>query len=323
MVRGIERRPLFRDTRDRADFVARVAALAAARAWTVYAWALLPNHVHLLVRTAARPLATTMRALLAGYAGAFNRRHHRHGHLFQNRYKSIVVEEEPYLLELVRYLHLNPLRARVVPDLAALARYRWAGHAVLLGRRAAPWQDTRTVLARFAPTRRRARERYRTFVGEGVAQGRRLELQGGGLRRSAGGWPGVAALRRGRERWAADERILGSGPFVEAVRQEAALPPGPRARAAARAAMPALLARCAQRWGVTPAELTGGGRRRPVAHARAVAGGLAVQRLGLPIAEVARALGISSTAVRLGLPRAGELMRRRGVPPEELMPRDR
>ncbi len=100
MVRGLERRALFRDDRDRADFVQRLAALAAAQAVAVYAWALLPNHAHLLVRTGRRPLPAAMRALLAGYATAFNRRHQRVGHLFQNRYKSIVVEEEPYLLEL-------------------------------------------------------------------------------------------------------------------------------------------------------------------------------------------------------------------------------
>ena len=111
MVRGLERRALFRDDRDRADFLRRVGAVAARRALTVYAWALLPNNVHLLVRTGTRPLARSMRSLLTGYAGAFNRRHHRAGHLFQNRYKSIVVEEEPYLLELTRYIHLNPLRA--------------------------------------------------------------------------------------------------------------------------------------------------------------------------------------------------------------------
>ena len=100
MVRGIERRIIFRDDRDRGEFVARLATLTAGGAWSIYAWALLPNHLHLLVRTGRRPLARTMGALLAGYAGAFNRRHNRHGHLFQNRYKSIVVEEEPYFLEL-------------------------------------------------------------------------------------------------------------------------------------------------------------------------------------------------------------------------------
>ena len=109
MVRGLERRVIFRDDADRADFVTRLGALAERGALTVYAWALLPNHAHLLVRTGSRPLARSMRSLLTGYAGAFNRRHHRAGHLFQNRYKSIVVEEEPYLLELVRYLHLNQI----------------------------------------------------------------------------------------------------------------------------------------------------------------------------------------------------------------------
>jgi REP element-mobilizing transposase RayT len=88
MVRGLERRVIFRDDADRADFVTRVAAVAEQGAWTVYAWALLPNHAHLLVRTGTRPLPRSMRSLLTGYAGAFNRRHHRVAHLFQDRYKS-------------------------------------------------------------------------------------------------------------------------------------------------------------------------------------------------------------------------------------------
>ncbi|MBI2114249.1 MAG: transposase [candidate division NC10 bacterium] len=175
MVRGIERRPIFRDDTDRADFVARLGALATAGALTVYAWALLPNHAHFLVRTGTRPLSRSLRSLLTGYAGAFNRRHKRVGHLFQNRYKSIVVEEDRYLLELVRYLHLNPLRAGVVPTLAALARYPWSGHSALLGWTPRPWQATTAILGHFA-----ARAGYRAFVAEGVPQGRRPELQGGG-----------------------------------------------------------------------------------------------------------------------------------------------
>ena len=147
MVRGIERTALFRDDADRTDFLARVAALAGQGAWAVYAWALLPNHAHLLVRTGRLPLPRSMRSLLTGYAGAFNRRHKRAGHLFQNRYKSTVVEEESYLLELVRYLHLNPLRAEVVSTLRALHRYPWTGHSALQGTLPRPWQDTQTILA--------------------------------------------------------------------------------------------------------------------------------------------------------------------------------
>jgi len=100
MARGIERRKIFLDDVDRDDFVRRLAALAAGRALVVYAWCLLPNRVHLVVRTGRAPLSRSMRSLMSGYAGHFNRRHRRHGHLFQNRFKSIVCEEESYLLEL-------------------------------------------------------------------------------------------------------------------------------------------------------------------------------------------------------------------------------
>lgn len=102
--------------------MARGAALAEGGVFRVYAWAHLPNHAHLLVRTGSCPLARAMRSLLTGYAGAFNRRHHLVGHLFQNRYRSVVVEGDLYLLELVRYLHLNPLRATLVADLRTLDR---------------------------------------------------------------------------------------------------------------------------------------------------------------------------------------------------------
>jgi len=165
MVRGIERTQIFRADADRADFVARLAPVAEVGALTVYAWSLLPNHAHLLVRTGTRPLHRSLRSLLTGYAGAFNRRHHRVGHLFQNRYKSIVVVEEPYLLELVRYLRLNPLRATGVRDLRAQARYPWTGHRALVGPVARPRQATQTILAPCGPPAARARRARRVPSG--------------------------------------------------------------------------------------------------------------------------------------------------------------
>ncbi len=102
MVRGMERRALFTDGVDRQAWVDRLAIVGPATDLTILAWAILPNPAHLLVRTGPMPLATAMRRLLTGYAGAFNRRHKRAGRLFQNRYKSILVEEQPYLLELQR-----------------------------------------------------------------------------------------------------------------------------------------------------------------------------------------------------------------------------
>ena len=155
----------------------------------------MPNHAHLLVRTGRHPLAAAMRSLLTGYAGAFNRRHKRHGHLFQNRYKSIVVEEDLYLQELARDIHLNPLQAGLVRDLPALDRYRWAGHRAVRGRRQRPWQAVDELLGPCGTKAGPARRQDRAFGAAGVRQGRRPELQGGGLKRSAGGWEGLRALR--------------------------------------------------------------------------------------------------------------------------------
>ena len=294
MVRGLERQIIFRDDADRADFVTRLAALAESGALAVIAWAVLPNHAHLLVRTGVRPLARSMRSLLTGYAGAFNRRHQRVGHLFQNRYKSVVVEEEPYFLELVRYLHLNPLRAKIVPDLRALARYPWAGHSALLGLVPRPWQATAEVLAQFGPTRARARRAYRAFVAGGAPQGRRPELQGGGLLRSAGGWTAVAALRRGREAYLGDERVLGSAAFVEQVRREIEGASPPRAP---RLAPEELMVRVCRHVRIAPEVLLGGGRSSQVTRARAGIAYLWLEVLGRAGRPLAASLGVRPQSV--------------------------
>jgi|WetSurMetagenome_2_1015567.scaffolds.fasta_scaffold72667_2 putative transposase len=307
MVRGVERTQIFRTDVDRADFVDRLADLVAQGALAVYAWALLPNHAHLLVRTGGRPLPRSMRSLLTGYAGAFNRRHHRAGHLFQNRYKSIVVEEEPYLLELVRYLHLNPLRATVVPDLRTLDRYPWTGHSALVGTVPRPWQATQPILAQFGPTWRRAVPAYRAFVAAGIPQGRRPALQGGGLIRSAGGWAAVTALRRGREAYAGDERILGTAEFVEAVRTAITAEGGTTRRPVPLARILTAVATAA---GLAPETLGGGGRAARLARAREGAAYLWCRRAGHAGRAVAAALGVSHQAVSAAATRGERLAAR-------------
>jgi REP element-mobilizing transposase RayT len=126
---------------------------------TCYAWALLPNHFHLLLRTGATPISMVLRRVLTGYAIGYNRRHRRHGHLFQNRFKSILCQEDGYLLELVRYIHLNPLRARKVDDLESLGRYSYCGHSRLMGKCKSRWQDTDYILKLFDATSSTARRR--------------------------------------------------------------------------------------------------------------------------------------------------------------------
>jgi len=298
MVRGLDRQLIFRDDQDREDFLRRVADLTEAGHLAVYAWALLPNHAHLLVRTQARPLERSMRSLLTGYAGQFNRRHQRSGHLFQNRYKSIVIDEDVYFLELVRYLHLNPLRAGIVDDLRALARHPWTGHSVLLGYIARPWFATGEVLGRFGTGARTARRSYEAFVAAARIQGRRPELQGGGLRRSLGGWEAVATLRRGREACTADERVLGCGDFVEALHRQVEQQEAQRRIFRRRAPdLEALIARVAKVSNLLPEALLGGGRSRAISHARDGLAYLWVEVQGRSGRDLARTVNLHPVSV--------------------------
>ena len=303
MVRGIEGRLIFRDDRDRDDFVRRLRDVALSKDLTIYAWALLPNHLHLLLRTGMVPLPRAMRSLLTGYAGAFNRRHRRRGHLFQNRYKSIVVEDEPYLLELVRYIHLNPLRVKILPDLASLDRFPYAGHAALLGHRPCPWQATRAVLDMFAPRPRRALAAYREFVAAGIPHGRRPELQGGGLVRSLGGWAAVRDLRRGREEFAGDERVLGSSDFVETLHQELA-----RQQEESPSPVPLdTIIKCVcTAMGVLPETLRQGSRMPWICRAREGVAYLALVVCGYPGSRLVSVLGVHLPSVHKAAQRGQE-----------------
>ena len=214
-----------------------------------------------------------------------------------------MVEAEPYLLELVRYLHLNPLRAQVVPDLGTLDRYPWTGHSALLGTVPRPWQATQPILAQFGPTRRRARHAYRSFVAAGIPQGRRPNLQGGGLIRSLGGWAAVQALRRGREAYQGDERVLGSTEFVAALQRtvEAAAP----ARAP-HVGLDTVITRVCRHLGLAPDALAGGGRRTALHRARAGIAYLWVEGLGHPGRPLAPPLGVSPQAVYQAVVRGRE-----------------
>lgn len=290
MARGIEQSRIFRDRRDREDFIRRLSELATTNALVIYAWALLPNHFHLLVRTGKKTLSQNMRSLMSGYAGYFNRRHKRHGHLFQNRYKSIVCEEETYFLELVRYLHLNPLRAKILKDIKELDGYKYTGHSAIMGKTTRPWQDTNEVLGRFSAQHRPAIRLYREFVTAGVAQGQRPELEGGGLLRSYGGWKGVIELKRGREKYRADERVLGRSSFVEEILKEAEIQ---EERKNKRVSFDTLLSRISKDMGINRESMRGGGRTREVTRARAALAYAWVRYLGRSGHELAKALGVS------------------------------
>ncbi len=297
IVRGIERRDIFADDTDKERFAARLSTLLTKSDTKCFAWSLLSNHFHLLLMPTTGSLATTMRRLLTGYAVYFNRKYQRAGHLFQNRYKSILCEEEPYLLELIRYIHLNPLRAGLVPDLESLDRYRWSGHAVLLGHRSMEGQETDEVLARFGNDRARARRGYRQFVTDGVAAGRRDDLVGGGLKRSLLGREESAEPTR------YDERILGSGEFVDILTQKNGVGEVQRPQLS----LTELLQRVCAVTGVEPARLQRPGRERAVARARAIFCYLAGHEFGHTGKEVGTMAGLGSAGVCIAIQRGEKL----------------
>ncbi len=134
--RGISGTKAFGTKRDKEDFLGRLAERCVEGSLAVYAWTLMDTHFHILVQTGDIPLSSSMRKLLTGYVVNFNRRHKRYGHLFQNRFKSIVCEQDPYLLELCRYIHLNPLRAGIVVSGHARALNSSHVHALTYGLKA-------------------------------------------------------------------------------------------------------------------------------------------------------------------------------------------
>jgi REP-associated tyrosine transposase len=215
MARGIERRSIFVTERDRLDFLSRLDRLVETGAFRMFAFALMPNHFHILARTGGQPISRAMSSLLTGYAVSFNHRHTRVGHLFQNRFKSMLCEEAGYFRELVRYIHLNPVRAGIVASIDELDHDPTTGHAAIVGNQPVRFLDVDHVLSAFGSDREAARLAYRAFVVEG------LEAKAAGETTRRGRlWREIAMLAERRRREKAQESILGSNAFLDRIRGE-------------------------------------------------------------------------------------------------------
>ena len=168
ITRGNRRQGIFLDEKDMKKFRAFLAEYKRRHPFRLYAYALMKNHLHLLIEVEEIPLGRIMQSLLFRYTRYFNVRYGEVGHLFQGRYKAIVCDKDAYLLELVRYIHLNPVRANIVgkPE-----EYLWTGHLSYLGRGWDDLIDERFVLDQFSENKSLARRRYRQFVWEGIPSG--------------------------------------------------------------------------------------------------------------------------------------------------------
>ncbi len=308
IVRGIERRKIFIDDTDRNNFLDRIGGIITETKTGCYAWALIPNHFHLLLITGQVSIATIMRRLLTGHAGFFNKRHRRSGHLFQNRYKSILCQEDTYLLELVRYIHLNPLRARLIKDFDLLGKYPYCGHSVLMGKVKNDWQNIEWVLRLFDERIRVARRRYHEFVQKGIPMGRRNELTGGGLIRSMGGWTAVKSMRKAKMFEKSDERILGDGDFVDQVLSLAKEQMEQKNLLISQGCDLKMIAeRVCSVMNLEPSEIWKTGKIRSRVAARSLVCFWAVRELGISMTELSKRLNLSLSGVSQSVTRGEKI----------------
>lgn len=257
IVRGNYRQKTFLNGRDYEAYLERLARYRKRFGVTVYAYCLMSNHVHLLLETGSDPLSKFMQGLQQSYTQYFNRKHHKVGHLFQGRYKAIVCEKDEYLLTLVRYIHLNPIRAKLVQR---LDDYRYSGHPEYCGVRASEALETSRVLNMLG-----GRRSYQRFIQEGLRDGHREEYYD-----------------------VKDQRFLGEERFIEKLKARVdEEPETPRSKKTAMIAF----RHAARALEVDPEVLSGVDRSWKVSRYRALVGYVLIRRLGYKLKDVAKCLG--------------------------------
>lgn len=259
-ARGNEKREVFLDDRDRRDFLFRLGKNLSR--WNVrsIAWALMSNHFHLLVQCPGGNLAAFMQCLLTGYSLYFNRRHQRVGHLFQNRYKSEALSRESHYRELVRYIHLNPIRAGTVSSLEELAGYLWTGHRRIVSGNGADWQDLESIRDMFHSPRRTWQQEYVDFLAAGI-------------RTSPA--PGRSEVDRFQIRPDLVEQGI--------LPANAALPPARYFQ---------ILETVSAKTGISPAGMSGKGGSAQIVRARRLLLSICREELKIPTATIARWIGV-------------------------------
>lgn len=171
--RGNNRQKVFFSADDYNSFLAALAKVRKFIPFSIHAYCLMPNHFHLLIEVGQHPLSEIMQRLLTSYTIRFNLSHKHHGHLFEGRYKAILCDKNSYLLELVRYIHLNPVKAKLVSD---PAQWQWSSHSAYLGGNNFAGVETDQALAQFSSDRLAAAQNYAQFILDGIHSKKRNRL---------------------------------------------------------------------------------------------------------------------------------------------------
>lgn len=302
MARGVNRCEIFRTGSDKTDFVLRLAHCREDTGISVIAWALMPNHIHLLLRTAEVPLWKFMHKLLTGHAGYFNTRYARTGHLFQNRFLSILVQNEPYALKLISYIHLNPFRAGLVNNLEELDEYPWTSHYGLFEPCAYPWQDTWNYLIELLANKKNILQEYRELLASEANDSleNTWECEYGNYMMGADGITPVDPADNHGLCSNSQYRILGDYEFSKHLLEKVRIKAGEqiRNRAQERSMIESVLKYASSRWELPPESLVSGRRRGGISEAREFLSYVFTNILHLRLSDSAGILHISTSGVR-------------------------
>lgn len=267
IIRGNARQDIFFEDQDRFRFYLLLQEGVERFGHRIISFCLMTNHVHLAIQVGDTSLSRIMQNLSFRYTRWINWRRNRSGHLFQGRYKALLVDGESYLLELAAYLHLNPLRAGMIED---PVDYRWSSHRAYLGKETVPWLNTDFVLGQFSGNRITARQKFREYVAGKTKEGHREEFHG---------------------KTSSDSRFIGEDSFVDStLRQKEPL-------FHEKPDVEAILDCVVRLYGLTRDELSAQGQKRVPSEARMLAAWAVREMSDSTLAELAQKVGREASAM--------------------------
>ena len=266
ILRGNAGAPIFYDDRDRYRLYLILQCAVEKFHCRIHAFCLMRNHIHRVVQVDTIPLSQIMQNVSLRFTKWINYSQSRTGHLFQGRYKALLIDADAYLLELVRYVHLNPVRAGAA---ASAEEYPWSGHRGYLGKELIPWLTTHVVLSVLSPSSEQARKTYSSFVCDGVGEGRRGEFHCG----------------------TCEGRILGDDSFTEDILVKV------DQKVERDYSLEEVISAVCAYYQISEEKLNAPGKHRPMTEARAVAAALVQKSPHLQLTTLAMLLGRDVSAL--------------------------
>ncbi len=312
MARGIDGRTLFSNVFEYEHLRSRLEQLVVELKFSVYAWVIMPNHLHLLIRTGPESISLLMHRLLTGFAISYNRRHDRTGHVFQGRFKSILVQEENYFLKLINYIHLNPLKAKLVNSLEELDMYKWSGHPCLIGKTECRWMKRDSVLEHFGDTEHYAIKNYQTSLLNDTKNLTSSEMIYGNYTIGVNGIKS-SDQRTGNSHWSGICRVLGDKEFAKTVlsRLHDSRSLDIRDRENIHRKIERLFIQIEVTLGLCRSVICGNSRSSELSEARGAIAWICSQKYGLSYRDISRLLVISRSGAAKAVQRGAELQRER------------